>query len=39
MGENIYNINKTTEALLVATNEANVEVNADKSKYSTLFRQ
>ena len=34
LGENIYNIKKTTEALLVVTNEANLEVNGQKPKYN-----
>jgi hypothetical protein len=38
LGGSIYSTEKNTEALVVATKEIGLEVNADKSKYMVVSR-
>ena len=39
MGESIYTIKKNTNALVVASKDIGLEVNADKTKYVVLSNQ
>ena len=38
MGGSVLTVKKNAEALVAATKEIGLEVNADKSKYMTVFR-
>jgi len=37
LGRSIHTIKKNTEALVIASKEIGLEVNADKTKYSVAF--
>jgi hypothetical protein len=37
LGRNVHTIKKKTEALVVASKETRLEVNADKTKYMVMF--
>jgi hypothetical protein len=38
LGGSIHTIKENTEALIVASKETGLEVNADKTKYTFMFR-
>jgi len=38
LGESVHNIKKNEEALIVASKEIGLEVNADKTKYMVMSR-
>jgi hypothetical protein len=39
LGESVHAVKKITEALVAATKEIGLEANADKTKYTDMFRE
>jgi len=39
LGVRVHTVEENTEALVVATKETGLEVNADKTKYMIMFRE
>jgi len=39
LGASIYNVKKNTKALIVASKEIGLKVNAEKTKYMVIYRE